>query len=174
MTSHVRPVTSLLVALSLAGLLLGCAGDADPDDATPSASPSSTAAPTADSTTAPAASTTAPTTTDGQDTAATVPETTERAPSYPAMVTTEAASGSNPTLSWTPVDGAALYRLVVLDPDGRPYWAWSGTETAVPVGGNSTPTGSGARVFGDMTWQVAALAPDGTPLAMSDRGRLSP
>ena len=107
-------------------------------------------------------------------TSGTEPETSDRPLRYPGIATTDAEPGSNPLLSWTPFDGATLYRVVVLDPDGDPYWAWSGTETAVHLGGSATPTAVGARVFGEMTWQVSAYDADGAPLAISERRRLSP
>ena len=67
---------------------------------------------------------------------------------------------------------AVPHRGVILD--GDPYWAWSGTETAVHLGGSATPTAVGAWVFGEMTWQVSAYDADGAPLAISERRRLSP
>jgi hypothetical protein len=90
------------------------------------------------------------------------------------MAVEDAERGSNPMLSWAPVDGAVLYRVVVLDPNGDAYWAWSGTETSVPVGGNATPTLVGARVYDAMSWQVAAHGADGAPLAMSEPHVLTP
>lgn len=82
--------------------------------------------------------------------------------------------GSNPLLSWDVVDGAALYRLVVLDPDGDPYWAWSGTATSVHVGGDAAETTAGARIHAEMSWQVSAYDDAGVPIAFSEIGPLSP
>lgn len=90
------------------------------------------------------------------------------------IATDAAPAGARPLLSWTGVDGAVLYRVVVVDADGAPYWAWSGSETQVPVGGVEDPALPGAIVFESMTWSVAALDADGVPLAISDAAPLEP
>jgi hypothetical protein len=77
---------------------------------------------------------------------------------------------AGPVFSWEPVDGAATYRLVVLDGDGRAYWAWEGPDTTVALGGGTEawPKGSGAPHAGEgYTWSVSALAADGTPVGIS-------
>lgn len=102
------------------------------------------------------------------------PETTAAPRPYGSFALTTAASGSNPVLAWDAVEGAVLYRLVVRDADGRPYWAWSGSDSSVAVGGSAEPTAVGARVFTDMTWQVSAHDASGLPIAVSDVGTLSP
>lgn len=47
-------------------------------------------------------------------------------------------SGHRPLLSWEPLESAASYTLLVLDPDGQPWWAWTGEGTAVVLGGVET------------------------------------
>lgn len=86
----------------------------------------------------------------------------------------DAEAGVRPLLSWSAVDGAALYRVVVVDGDGAPYWAWSGSDTEVFVGGVDDATLPGAVVSEAMTWSVAALDADGLPLALSDPAPLQP
>ncbi len=77
-------------------------------------------------------------------------------------------------LAWTPVEGAAAYRLVALTSDGTPYWAWLGEATEVRFGGAVDTGGHTAVVFEPMTWRVVALDAEGTPLAASEQAELSP
>jgi hypothetical protein len=84
---------------------------------------------------------------------------------------------AGPVFSWEAVDGAAAYRLVVLDGDGRAYWAWRGTGTEVALGGGTKPwpKGSGAPHAGEgYTWSVTALDADGVPVAISGRAPVAP
>ena len=74
---------------------------------------------------------------------------------------------SGPTLRWNPVDGAALYRLVIVAADGHPYWAWSGSETVVEVPDDEMPETVG-HAFEPMTWQVTAYDATGAPIAFSE------
>ena len=166
-------VVPLLAAVSIAGVVGGCGGDADSGGGTEVSVPTESVAEPETTT----AAETVPTPSDPppvRETPVTEPVATDRVPRHPAIATTEAAPGSNPLLAWSPVDGATLYRVVVLDPNGDAYWAWSGTDTSVHLGGNATPTAVGARVFGEMTWQVSAFDADGAPLAISERGGLTP
>jgi len=93
---------------------------------------------------------------------------------FPEITLGTTEPGPRPTLSWSQVEGAALYQLSVLDADGVPYWAWSGTETAVPLGGMENPDAIGAWVFEELTWMVVARDAAGAPLGMSRRGLLEP
>ncbi len=84
-------------------------------------------------------------------------------------------TGNHPTLSWQPVDGAASYWLVLRDDDDRPYWAWTGSDTTVRVGGGDrSETNQTAALHGEMTWRVAAFDTDHDLIALSDTARLSP
>ena len=121
--------------------------------------------------------------TDGDETVETVETdattTTTTAPivvDNPLVEITVAAteSGPRPLLAWDAIDGAVDYRVVVLDAQGQPYWAWSGPETEINVGGVSNPDAAGATVFEPMTWTVAAIDADGVPVAMSAAGALTP
>lgn len=118
--------------------------------------------------------------TDGDETVETdATTTTTTAPivvDNPLVEITVAAteSGPRPLLAWDAIDGAVDYRVVVLDAQGQPYWAWSGPETEINVGGVSNPDAAGATVFEPMTWTVAAIDADGVPVAMSAAGALTP
>lgn len=87
--------------------------------------------------------------------------------------TTEA--GSHPTLSWNPFEGAMSYWLVLRDTDGRPCWAWTGTDTSVRMGGgDSSDTNQTAALHAGMTWSVAAFDVEGNLVALSDTASLAP
>lgn len=83
-------------------------------------------------------------------------------------------AGPRPTLSWSPVDGAVRYTLVVLGVDGEPYWAWSGEESSVPMGGIEDPDVVGPWVHEPMTWTVAASDASGAAIALSQVSILTP
>ncbi len=83
---------------------------------------------------------------------------------------TVSGAGEVPTFEWQAVAGAARYRLVVLDGDGEPLWAWNGSETRVNLGG--LPVERPADISGPVitpgsSWSVVAFDADGTPLAVS-------
>lgn len=104
----------------------------------------------------------------------TTTEVTARSSPLDEVMIEPADSGPRPLLSWTPVDGAATYRVIVLSADGTPHWAWTGAETQINVGGFADPSLPGAIVFEPMTWSVAALDGEGLPLAMSAPSPLNP
>lgn len=84
-------------------------------------------------------------------------------------------TGSHPTLNWQPADGAAAYWLVLRDAGGRPYWAWTGTDTSVRVGGgDSASTNQTAALHAEMTWSVAAFDEEGNLIALSDSASVAP
>lgn len=86
-----------------------------------------------------------------------------------------AEGGPHPTLGWDPVDGAATYWLVLRDSSGRVYWAWTGAETSVRVGGGDSPElNQTAALHEPMTWAVAAIDGSGTLIAFSDTATVSP
>ncbi len=62
----------------------------------------------------------------------------------------------------------ARYDLMVLNAEGVAYWGWSGTETAIHLGGIEDPDAAGAWVFEPLTWVVTARDADGQPLALSE------
>lgn len=77
----------------------------------------------------------------------------------------EVSGETRPTLSWNAVDGAAAYRVTVVQQDGPP-WAWEGVATRVVVGGGETEdrVGPGFELTGSATATVYPLDADGTPL----------
>ncbi len=183
-----RSIAAIGVAVAL--LLASCGSD---DDGAGSTDPPATAAPATDApdTPDPPPPTDAPPATDAPPTepaptepAATEPPSTEppgEAPSFAATaglgtveLSPTAAGEPQPLLAWTPVDGAASYRLAVLAADGKPYWAWLGSETEVRFGGAPDGGGQTAVLFEPMTWAVVALGDDGLPIAASPRGTLTP
>jgi hypothetical protein len=83
--------------------------------------------------------------------------------------------GPHPTLAWDPVDGAATYWLVLHDGAGRVYWAWTGAETQVRVGGGDrAELNQTAALHEPMSWSVTAVDASGSLLAFSDVATVSP
>lgn len=83
----------------------------------------------------------------------------------------EHGAGSAPTFRWMAVPDATRYQLFVRDAQGRPIWAWEGTDTSVRLGGLSIdlPAGApGPRLTPGATWLVLALGPDGKVRAISE------
>lgn len=154
--------------LAIGFVLAGCGGsNPDVDTATPSSStelstPSTTIGDT-DTDEQPPESAISPT-----STALEVPQL------IPAIETEPADAGPRPTLAWSPVEGADRYTVVVLDVEGRPYWAWSGTETSTPMGGIDDAEVVGPWVHQPMTWTVAATNADGDAIALSAPSELTP
>ena len=95
-------------------------------------------------------------------------------PVFEIMATEPTAPGPRPMLAWDSIDGATTYDLIVLDAEGTPYWAWSGEETGVHLGGVENPDAVGAWVFEPLTWIVTARDSEGEPLAMSAKAELLP
>lgn len=83
--------------------------------------------------------------------------------------------GPHPALEWEPVNGAATYWLVVRDGSGEVYWAWTGVDTRVRIGGGDRPElNQTAALYEPMTWVVAAVDESGSLLAFSDVGTVAP
>lgn len=171
-----HPRRSLMLAA--AALLLGSCGSGDADDTVePSPPASDESVPTA---TAGDESTSDPEPEPTTEPADTAPSSTSPpaddpwSDTFAEIVLVPTEPGPRPILGWEAVDGAVLYQLTVLDTDGVPYWSWSGTETAVPLGGMANPDAIGAWVFEELTWMVVARDSDDAPLAMSQRDALEP
>lgn len=87
----------------------------------------------------------------------------------------EVEPGPHPVLGWEPFEGASSYWLVVVDAAGDPYWAWTGKDSSVRVGGGSTDEiNQTAVVHEAMTWRVAAFDENGTLVALSQSGTIFP
>lgn len=93
---------------------------------------------------------------------------------FAPIATEPTEGGPRPLLAWEAVDGVAAYQVVVLGTNGEPYWAWSGTETRINVGGNPEPDALGAWVHEPMTWTVSAHGPNGEVLGLSAPATLEP
>lgn len=174
-----KPPTRVGIGLLLAATTFAaaCGGSDDAaDDDAPVATETTVAADDAETTAPPATDppATEPPTTDvevEEPPETTVPPTTAP-PLVPSLepitvVPTVADVGDQPTLEWMSVDGAAEYRVVVRDGDAAAYWAWSGPETSVVLGGGTSPEGAGARVPDGGEWSVIARDAEGATIATS-------
>ncbi len=83
------------------------------------------------------------------------------------LLTAPVELGTQPKLAWEAVVGAARYRVVVLDGEGLPYWAWSGEDTSVFLGGGASSEGAGPSVGAGFTWSVMAFDSEESFLAAS-------
>ena len=160
-------VFAAVLALVILASLAACGDDDAPTDA-------SSAEPTAGPTAEPTAEATAEPTAVG-DSIANLDVTREVLGLDTLVLEEPIEDGSHPVLSWQPVDGAASYWLVVHDAEGGPYWAWTGADTSVRLGGGDrAETNQTAALSAALTWSVLALDADGIPLAVSGEGQLAP
>ena len=86
-------------------------------------------------------------------------------------------AGEVPGFEWEAVEGAARYRLVVLDGSGAILWAWNGAEAKVNLGGlpGERPEGvSGPVITAGSSWSVVAFDAGGDALAVSSIRPVSP
>ena len=92
--------------------------------------------------------------------------------------TASSGGGRWPELAWASVDGAARYSVTVYASDGRAYWAWSGSDESVLMGGFRTRPDESSNmapmVRQGMTWDVAAFDSDGELIALSSERPISP
>ncbi len=169
-------VVPVILLIALAGCAASDSSTAEEGESATSVVPSTaTAAPT--TTTGPVTSAAPSTTTPGDDptTSPVLVELRENLGINALILETTNESGSHPTLSWQPADGAESYWLTVRAADARPYWAWTGADTSVRVGGGDRPdTNQTAVLHETMTWRVAAFDADGVLIAISDEASISP
>ncbi len=86
-------------------------------------------------------------------------------------------AGEVPSFDWEAVPGTSTYRVVVLDADGGPIWAWEGAETTVNLGGlpGERPIGEpGPVIRPGSSWSVVALDAEGHVVAVSPARPVSP
>jgi hypothetical protein len=125
------------------------AGDATPDSAT----------------TVPGTATTTPTEpTEDQTTTSSSPDS--EGPPYiegiilprVSLLTATSGGGERPLLEWDPVDGAAWYQAIVINPNGETYWSWPTRDTEVHVSGveSAGARSPGPRIVPNMAWAVLA------------------
>jgi ABC-type Fe3+-hydroxamate transport system substrate-binding protein len=159
---------ALLLALAVA-FAAACGDSGDTAVSTTGAAPATVSSDSTTTTTGPAVSTVAPTT------VAASPAVAELLDIESVGLGAVPTGQRRPVLSWTPVAGAARYALVVRAGGDAPYWAWTGTETTIRLGGS----GDGenvqlAQLHEAMTWRVSAFDASGRLLAISDVGALRP
>lgn len=97
-------------------------------------------------------------------------------PEVVLLAPAETDAGVAPTFEWEPFEGAAAYRLSVVAPD-RPLWSWVGAETSVAFALRTTERSEdapGLEIEPGSWWSVAALADDGSVLALSPFRSVSP
>jgi len=93
------------------------------------------------------------------------------------LLTPTENAGKRPLFEWSSVPDAAWYSLVLKNGDGKPYWAWMGTQTRIYLGGseNQPPEESAGPVLSDgMRWAVVAYDKEGKPIASSRLRQISP
>jgi hypothetical protein len=92
------------------------------------------------------------------------------------LLTPEAGGGGRPLLEWEPVPGADHYAVYVYAPDDRVYWAWTGDDARVHVGGEPQLLEgvSGPSISPGMSWAVIAFDADLLPIAVSERREIAP
>lgn len=150
-------------ALALAGLVFvasACGGTSSDDGqatSAPAALEASTDAASATTSTADAGADEATEEAGSSSASSTEPSMQPSAPSADGAIST---GGDQPTFTWAPVEGAALYSVVVATADGSAFWAWQGAETTATVGDGAPDP----LVSADMVWSVVALSEDGDGL----------
>lgn len=92
------------------------------------------------------------------------------------LLTETADGGHRPLLEWEPVADADHYSAYLYAPSGEVYWAWTGRDTSVPVGGapRIDDGAPGPSVTDGMTWAVLAHDAAGLPLAVSEQRPIAP
>lgn len=158
---------SALVALAaLAGLLGACTPGASQSAPTPTGSVVAVEEPTSSP--------------DGTSSAA-PPEATSLAdPAFGldglVLTTPVDGGGPRPVLAWEAPADARDYTVVLHTPDGRPYWAWRGEATEIPVGGlpRLRDEAAGPRVIDGMHWMVTAWDAEGHAVAISAPRPIAP
>lgn len=90
-------------------------------------------------------------------------------PTQAAASVVEVVGDARPTIRWPAVDGAASYRVTVLQDDG-PAWAWEGEQTEVVLGGGDQDGGGlGFRLTSSAVVTVTAHGVDGAVLRLDQR-----
>jgi hypothetical protein len=162
----------LVLVLACGLVVVACGG---PDEATGTSAPT-TVRPAVTETTAGAVPTThMTTTTEGGSLSSSLRDV--RADIGIASIALRPADegGPHPTLEWESVEGAATYWLVLRDGSGHVYWAWTGADTRVRVGGGDhSELNQTAALYEPMTWMVGAVDGMGSLLASSDVATVSP
>ncbi len=172
MLSRSSPIAMAVIVTSF--VLGACGGSTSVSDSAPpppESAPTSTVDPTSSD---PSSDTDSPTP------QPTTPQTPTPEPATPLVTADGVAeielltptSGNRPyaLLEWSAVPGATEYTVSVFNPDGRAWWAWSGPDLAVTLGGLDTDVDLGGPRAGEgVTWFVVARDTQGTLLGVSVR-----
>lgn len=88
----------------------------------------------------------------------------------------EEGAGEIPTFAWERVEGAASYRLGILDAQGNLVWSWEGSETSVVLGAvpGRQPEEGGPVITPGSRWSVIAYDGAGLTIAVSEIRPVSP
>lgn len=93
------------------------------------------------------------------------------------LLTPTENAGHYPKFEWRPVPGASRYLLLLMDDNGRAYWAWEGSKTAVFLGGSEEAPAEdrvGPILLRPMRWMVVAFNAAGKPIASSPIRPIAP
>jgi hypothetical protein len=92
------------------------------------------------------------------------------------LLTPISGGGTRPLLEWEPIPDADHYGAYVYAPDGSIYWAWTGRQTSVHVGGEPQlrEGAAGPSVVDGMSWAVIAYDAELLPMAVSELRPISP
>lgn len=192
MSTRRTPLTAALVATA-ALLVAACGGgdEAEPDDSVASEVAETTGSASDDATTNADDEADDPAPTDESDDPDTpaetvAPSTTTPGPQGVPLVDgvapiallgpPEVDAGIAPLFSWAPVDGASVYRLAIVGPEG-PIWSWTGDTTEVFLGGldfEQPPGWAGPQLVEGSCWSVTAADAAGDVIAVSSYVPVAP
>ena len=164
---------SLLMALAF--IVTGCGGDEESTATSTSSADAAETTTTAATATTVEATTTAPATSTTAGGSSSLREMRADLGIGSVVLQPAEEGGPHPTLQWDPVAGAASYWLVLHDDSGEIYWAWTGAESQVRVGGgDSAELNQTAALYEPMSWAVSAFDGSGNLIALSDVATVSP
>jgi len=93
------------------------------------------------------------------------------------VTTPVSGNGEHPLLAWAPVDSATLYTVTLHRLDGEPYWAWTGAESQIWLGGFAEapqPDVDGPFLAEPMTVRVVAFDAQAAIIAASHAIDIAP
>ncbi len=161
--------------MALALVMVGCGSSDESTATTVSSDAVDTTTTTTTGDTAPTTTTTPATSTSARSASSSVREMRADLGIESIVLQPAEEGGPHPTLEWDPVAGAATYWLVLRDDSGDIYWAWTGADSRVRVGGGESPElNQTAALFEPMTWAVAAFDGSGNLVALSGEATVLP
>ena len=93
------------------------------------------------------------------------------------LITAKSDVGLFPFFEWEPVESAIRYNLLLIDKEGRAYWAWEGSENSIYLGGyyeSPAHDSSGPILYEKMSWYILAFDSNNQLIASSVRQEISP